>query len=62
MEQGKLCAHSGCSCRVAAGTEGIARYCSDECASGAGCDHVGCDCANASTTRAREADESMDRR
>jgi hypothetical protein len=45
MDQGRMCAHEGCSCRVRSDAPGGEKYCSKECASGAGCRHPDCDCA-----------------
>jgi hypothetical protein len=45
MEQGRMCAHEGCSCRIGPNAAGAGKYCSEECASGVGCRHPGCDCA-----------------
>ena len=41
-----MCAHEGCSCRVGSDATGDGKYCSAECASGAGCNHPDCGCAD----------------
>jgi hypothetical protein len=60
-DQGKTCAHEGCTCRVeATGMAGSGEYCSAECASGEGCDHSGCACGTRSRVQETEQSTSAD--